>query len=61
MTRPGDVIAGGASGMGPGPPPQHQQPADVSSGYKFVYNIYIYIMYIQYIFYVYNKSLTKVH
>ncbi len=26
MIRPGDVIAGGASGMGPCPPPQHQPP-----------------------------------
>jgi hypothetical protein len=26
MIRPGDVIAGGAGGMGPCPPPQHQPP-----------------------------------
>jgi hypothetical protein len=26
ITRPGDVIAGGAGGMGPCPPPQHQPP-----------------------------------
>ncbi len=26
MIRPGDVIAGGAGGMGPCRPPQHQQP-----------------------------------
>ena len=31
MTRPGDsdVIAGGAGGMGPCPPPQHQPPGGV--------------------------------
>ncbi len=26
MIRPGDIIAGGAAGMGPCPPPQHQPP-----------------------------------
>ena len=31
MTRPGDsdVVAGGAGGMGPCPPPQHQPPGGV--------------------------------
>ncbi len=29
MTRPGDVIAGGAGGMGPCNPPQHQPPGGV--------------------------------
>ena len=28
-TRPGDVIAGGAGGMGPCPPPQHQPPGRI--------------------------------
>ena len=34
ITRPGDVIAGGAGGMGPCPPPQHQPP-----GGKYTHNI----------------------
>ncbi len=29
MIRPGDVIAGGAGGMGPCPPPQHQPPGGI--------------------------------
>jgi hypothetical protein len=34
MTRPGDVIAGGAGGMGPCPPSQHQPP-----GVEYTHNI----------------------
>ncbi len=34
ITRPGDVITGGAGGMGPCHPPQHQLP-----GVEYTYNI----------------------
>ncbi len=41
MTRPGDVIAGGAGGMGPCHPPQHQPPGGVYTLIILcIYNVY---------------------
>ena len=42
MTRPGDVIAGGAGGMGQCPAPQHQPPGEINIPdicYEYEYNI----------------------
>ncbi len=54
MTRPGDsdVVAGGAGGMGPCPPPQHQPPGGV-----YTHIIHVYTMYIQSIYIVYPKNI----
>jgi hypothetical protein len=59
MTRPGDsdVVAGGAGGMGPCPPPQHQPPGGV-----YTHIIHVYTMYIQSIFIVlYIPSIYNVY
>jgi len=43
MTRPGDsdVVAGGAGGMGPCPPPQHQPPGgEYTCIILCIYNVY---------------------
>ena len=62
MTRPGDVIAGGAGGMGPCPPPQHQPPADVAGGYTCVYNVYtIYIQCIHCVYSIYILCIYMVY
>jgi hypothetical protein len=51
ITRPGDVIAGGAGGMGPCPPPQHQPPGGV---YTHII-LCIYIVYPKNIHYIFQK------
>jgi hypothetical protein len=58
MTRPGDsdVVAGGASGMGPCPPPQHQPPGGV-----YTHIIHVYTMYIQSIYNVYPKNIRYIY
>ncbi len=50
MTRPGysDVVAGGAGGMGPCPPLQHQPMGGVYTHIIHVYTIYILSIYIKY-------------
>ncbi len=52
MTRPGDsdVVTGGAGGMGPCPPQQHQPPGGV-----YTHIIHVYTMYIQSIYIVSQK------
>ncbi len=49
MIRPGNVIAGGARGMGPCPPPQHQQPGGAYAHGIFCVPIYIPCIYMVYI------------
>ena len=58
MTRPGDsdVVAGGAGGMGPCPPPQHQPPGGV-----YTHIIHVYTMYIQSIYIVYPKNIQYIY
>jgi hypothetical protein len=71
MTRTGDVIAGGAGGMGPCPPPQHQPPGGVYTHIILcIYNVctmYIncisqkYTIYIQYIYLIYTKDIQYIY
>ncbi len=58
MTRPGDsdVVAGGAGGMGPCPPPQHQPPGGV-----YTHIIHVYTMHIQCIYIVYPKNIQYIY
>ena len=57
MTRPGDldVVTGGAGGMGPCPPPQHQPQGGV-----YTHIIQVYTMYIQSIYIVYPKNILYI-
>jgi hypothetical protein len=54
MIRPGDLIAGGACGMGPCPPLQHQPPVGA-----FAHDIYCISMYIPCIYMVYTWILLE--
>ncbi len=58
MIRPGDAIAGGACGMGPCPPLQHQPPGgayahDMHCISMYMY-IHVYTMYMSCIYMVYT-------
>ncbi len=73
MTRPGDsdVIAGGAGGMGPCPPPQHQPPDGVYTHIILcIYNVYTkdihcisqqYNIYIYQVYIVYTKNIQYIY
>ena len=54
IARAGDVIAGGAGGMGPCPLPQHQPPGKCHSLY--IYEIYLIIMEIYHTYIRYNLN-----
>jgi hypothetical protein len=58
MTRPddSDVVARGAGGMGPCPPPQHQPPGGVNT-----HIIHVYTMYVQSIHIVYPKNILYIY
>ncbi len=58
MTRPGDsdAAAGGAGGMGPCPPPQHQLPGGV-----YTHIIHVYTMYIPSIYIAYPKNILYIY
>ena len=71
MTHPGDsdVVAGGAGGMGPCPPPQHQPPGgEYACIILCIYNVYTehihcisekYTIYIPSIYSVYTTSVFE--
>ncbi len=65
MTRPGDsdVVAGGAGGMGPCPPPQHQPPGGVYIRILYMYIQCIYNQYTMYIpkYTIYIPSIYNVY
>ena len=60
LTRPGDVIAGGAGGMGPCPPSQHQPPG-VEYTHDILYIYHVYSMYILYIYYDYTVNMHGIY
>jgi hypothetical protein len=62
MTSPGNLIAGGASGMGPCPLPKHQQPGEVNIHIIIcIYHIYMVYIYGIYIYSIYNVYTIYIH
>jgi hypothetical protein len=64
MTRPGDsdVIAGGAGGMGPCPPPQHQPSDGVYTHIMHIQCIYQKnTLYIPKIYYIFTKYILGIY